>query len=119
MNAMVRDGRRRKVGQVDGGRVARGNWNVSVIDGMGSRDTCRVDQGRRVVMAPVMRSCDEYHVCPLPPKEAPRLGYLDGDEVARSEDVYHRALEETKQGGTPPSSIPMAGGSLQCAPKLP
>ena len=38
-----RDGARRparKVGQVDGGGLS-GNWNVLVLDGMGSRDTCR------------------------------------------------------------------------------
>jgi hypothetical protein len=38
-----RDGARRparKVGQVDGGGFS-GYWNVSVLDGMGSHDTCR------------------------------------------------------------------------------
>jgi GDP-mannose 4,6 dehydratase len=33
------------------------------------------------------------------------LGYLDGDEVARSDDVYHAALRKTEPGGAPPSAV--------------
>ena len=102
---MVRDGRRgRSAGSTAAGSEAIGTcrwlmgWVLATLAA-----SIRV---RRVGMTPVMRSCDEYHFRPLPQKDAPRLGYLDGDEVARSEDVYHRALDGNETGGTPPSSIP-------------
>src|SRR5262245_55119545 len=82
-----------------------GQSDPPMIDGMGSCDTCRVNQGRRGLCIHATRTL-------LSAGQAPRLGYLDGDEVARSKDVYHRALDETKQGGTPFGSMPVAGDLL-------